>query len=69
MALSTNIPTAKLIPASEIVFRLLPIAARIIKVAMILIGIASPTTAVALIERKKSNKTPIARIAPMSMFC
>ena len=69
IALSSNIPTAKEIPAREIVLRLLSILFKTIKVATILIGIAAETTAVGKNERRNSRSVMIAKTAPIAMFC
>ena len=69
MALSTNIPTAKEIPAREIVFKLLSIHERIIKVPTTEIGIATATTAVGDMARKNNIKTNTAKSPPIIIFC
>ena len=69
IAESTSIPTAKEIPAREIVFKLLPIASNIIKVPIIEIGIATETTAVGEIALKKIIRIRTAKIPPIIIFC
>ncbi len=69
IAASTSIPTANEIPASEIVFKDLPITERIINVPITEIGIATATTAVGEILLKNVIRMNTAKIPPIIMFC
>ena len=66
MALSTSIPTAKLIPARLTTFKFRPSAFIRIKVPTTLIGIAVAITTVALTLLKNNQSTIIASTPPMN---
>ena len=69
MALSISMPTAKAIPARLMTFKLRPSRFIKMKVPMILIGMAVETTMVAIKLRRKINRTTIARVPPIKIFC
>ena len=68
IALSTTIPTAKLIPARLMTLMLRPMADMTRKVPTILTGIATAMMPTALKLRKNKKSTATARMPPTMMF-
>ena len=66
---STTIPIAKASPAREITLIDSPKPAIATKVPITETGIAINIIVVGKIERRKNNKTPIAKLPPIHMFC
>ena len=69
MELSSVMPMANAMPASEMTLMVRPAASNPINAAMVQIGTPMTPTSVARPDLRNRNITPVASSAPMNRFC